>query len=132
MSDSYLNELELAPPGVVRQSAHDFATALAETPQFQALEAATECLNHDPAARQILQALEAKQQALEPLLLLNSVSVEERAELEQLRLAFVNQPSVAAYFQAQADLKAICQAAADWLSEAIGLNYAAACGSGCC
>ncbi len=111
---------------------HDFATALAETPQFQALEAATECLNQDPAAQQILQALEAKQQALEPLLLLNSVSGEERAELEQLRLAFVNQPSVAAYFQAQTDLMTICQAAADWLSEAIGLNYAVACGAGCC
>ena len=132
MDDKVFDDIEIAPPSVVLSAARDFAAALAETPQFQALEAATECLNHDPAARQILQALEAKQQALEPLLLLNSVSVEERAELEQLRLAFVNQPSVAAYFQAQADLKAICQAAADWLSEAIGLNYAAACGSGCC
>ena len=44
----------------------------------------------------------------------------------------LERPSVQAYFQAQADLMTICQAAADRLSETIELNYAAACGSGCC
>ena len=34
MPDFDVNELELAPPEVVRQSARDFAAALAETPQF--------------------------------------------------------------------------------------------------
>ena len=40
MSDFALNELEVAPPEVVIQSARDFAAALVETPQFQAFEAA--------------------------------------------------------------------------------------------
>jgi cell fate (sporulation/competence/biofilm development) regulator YlbF (YheA/YmcA/DUF963 family) len=132
MSDSYLNELELAPPGVVRQSAHDFATALVETPQFQAYETAIGRLNDDAQAQHVLAALEKKQQALRGMLMLNAVSPQQRAELEQLQLAFMERPSVQAYFQAQADLMTICQAAADRLSEAIELNYAAACGSGCC
>lgn len=132
MSDFDLKELELAPPEVVRQSARDFAVALSETPQFKAYETAIERLNDDPQAQHAMEAFQAKQEALQAMLMLNAVSAAERAELEQLQLAFMNQPAVAAYFQAQTDLMAICQASADWLSEAIGLNFAAACGSGCC
>ena len=50
MSDFVVNELELAPPEVVRQAARDFAAALAETPQFQAFEAATDRLSNDSVA----------------------------------------------------------------------------------
>lgn len=132
MSDFNLNELELAPPEVVRQSARDFAVALSETPQFKAYEIAIERLNNDPQVQHALEALEKKQQALQAVLLLNAMSAEEREELERLRLAFLSQPGVTAFYQAQADLQIVCRAAADWLSEAIGLNFAAACGAGCC
>ena len=132
MNDFALNELELAPPEVVIQSARDFAVALVETPQFKTFEAATDRLNNDLIAQRAMEAYQTKQESLQTMLMLNAVSAEERADLEQLRMAFMNQPSVVMYFQAQADLMAICQASADWLSEAIGLNFAAACGSGCC
>jgi len=66
------------------------------------------------------------------MLMLNAVSGADKAELQRLHREFVTQPSIAAYAQAQADLMAVCQAAADWLSEAIGLNFAAVCGPGCC
>ena len=132
MSNFDLNELEIAPPEVVFQSARDFAAALVESPQFQAFEAATDRLNNDSIAQHAMEAFQAKQKALQAMLMLNAVSAAERAELERLRSAFMDQPSVAAYFQAQADLMVICQASADWLSEAIGLNFAAVCGSGCC
>ena len=132
MNDYDLNELELAPPEVVRQAARDFAAVLAETPQFKAYEEATDRLNHDPAAQQAIDAFQAKRESLQALLLLNAVSDADQAELQRLQRAFSSAPAVAAYAQAQADLMAICQASADWLSEAIGLNYAAACGSGCC
>ena len=132
MSDFDLNELELAPPEVVRQAARDFAVALSETPQFMTYEAALVRLNQDPQAQHALEALDKKQQALQAVLMLNALSAEERVELDLLRAAFLNQPTVTAFYQAQADLQAVCQAAADWLSGAIGLNYAAACGSGCC
>jgi cell fate (sporulation/competence/biofilm development) regulator YlbF (YheA/YmcA/DUF963 family) len=132
MSGFDLNELELAPPEVVRQAARDFAVALSETPQFRAYEEATERLNHDLMAQRVIDAFQAKRQSLQALLLLNAVSEADKAELQRLQQAFAGTPAVVAYAQAQSDLMAICQAAADWLSEAIGLNYAAACGSGCC
>ena len=132
MSDFALNDLGLAPPEVIVQSARDFAAALVETPQFQAFEAAADRLNNDSIAQHAMEAFQAKQESLQAILMLNAVSAAERAELERLQMAFMNQPSVVAYFQAQADLMAICQASANWLSEAIGLNFAAACGSGCC
>jgi cell fate (sporulation/competence/biofilm development) regulator YlbF (YheA/YmcA/DUF963 family) len=132
MSDFDLNELELAPPEVVRQSARDFSVALSETPQFKAYEEAIERLNHDTLAQRAIDAFQSKQQSLQALLMLNAVSDADKAELQRLQRVFSSAPAVVAYAQAQADLMAICQASADWLSEAIGLNYAAACGSGCC
>ncbi len=132
MTDVALNELELAPPEVVRQSARDFAAALAETPQFKAYEEAAERLNHDVEAQRVIDEFQAKRQALQAQLMLNAVSEADKAELQRLQDAFSSTPAVMAYAQAQADLMMICQAAADWLSEAIGLNYAAACSSGCC
>jgi len=132
MNDYDLNELELAPPEVVRQAARDFAAVLAETPQFKAYEEATDRLNHDPAAQQAIDAFQARRESLQALLLLNAVSDADRAELQRLQNVFSSTPAVMAYAQAQADLMTICQAAADALSQAIGLNYAATCSSGCC
>ena len=132
MSGFDLNELELAPPEVVRQAARDFAVALSETPQFRAYEEATEHLNQDPMAQRAIDAFQAKQQSLQAMVMLNAVSEADKAELQRLQRVFASTPAVVAYAQAQADLMAICQASADWLSGAIGLNYAAACGSGCC
>src|SRR5512139_2405752 len=132
MPDFDLNELELAPPEVVRQSARDFAVVLAETRQFKAYEQAADRLNHDTAAQQAIDAFRAKRQSLQALLILEAVSDADQAELQRLQHVFSSTPAVVAYAQAQADLMTICQAAADFLSQAIGLNYAAACGSGCC
>ena len=132
MSGFDLNELELAPPEVVRQAARDFAVALSETPPFKAYEEATDRLNRDTAAQQAIDAFQAKRQSLEAMLMLNAVSDADRAELQRLQNVFSSTPAVVAYAQAQADLMTICRTAADFLSQAIGLNYAAACGSGCC
>jgi hypothetical protein len=83
MSDFDLNELEVAPPEVVRQSARDFAVALAETPQFKAYEEATDRLNHDTAAQQAIDAFQAKRESLRAMLLLNAVSEADQAELQR-------------------------------------------------
>ena len=132
MTHFALNELELAPPEVVLQSARDFATALVETPRFRTFEAAVQRLYDDEAAMLALEAYQAKQQSLQAMIMLNAATAEERAELERLRLAYVTRPSVEFYFQAQAELMSLCRTAADLLSQSIGLNYAASCSSGCC
>jgi cell fate (sporulation/competence/biofilm development) regulator YlbF (YheA/YmcA/DUF963 family) len=132
MTDVTVNELELAAPAAILQAARDFGQALAETQQFKALEAANERLRADKVAQGAMQAYQKKQQALQMMQMLNAVSAEEGAELERLREAFMAAPAVAAYLQAQEDFTILCRAAADVLTNSIGLSFTAACGPGCC
>jgi cell fate (sporulation/competence/biofilm development) regulator YlbF (YheA/YmcA/DUF963 family) len=127
-----MNELESAPPSVVRSAARDFAAALAGTPQFKAFEQAYEALSNDAAARQTLSAYQAKAKSLRAVLMLNAVSEAERAELERLKNDYLTRPTVQAYAEAEAELTALCQQSAGMISAATGLNYAAACGASCC
>lgn len=132
MTDIELNELDIATPSVVSKAARDFAAALVETPQFKAFEQASEALRRDQNAQHTIEAYQTKQMSLQALLMLNAVPVEEQAELERLRQAFMDEPTVSAYFQAQNEVTAVCQASADLLSKHLGLSFAAACGPGCC
>lgn len=116
----------------VHSAAHAFAQALAESAAFQNFERAAERLSQDVTAQEAILAFQNKQQSLQMMLMLNAVSPEDRAELERLQRAFLDQPSVIAYMQAQEELTTLCQAAANLLSERIGLSYTAACGPGCC
>ena len=132
MTDHMVNDVELAPPEVVRQAACDFAAALAETPQFNAFEEAADRLRHDEVAQHLIEAYQSKQRSLQVVLMLNTASAGDRADLERLREAFSANPSVVAYLRAQTELGAICQVANDVLSRHIGLSFAASCGPGCC
>jgi cell fate (sporulation/competence/biofilm development) regulator YlbF (YheA/YmcA/DUF963 family) len=125
-------ELEMASSAVVHAAGRSFAAALAETAQFQAFEQAYARLNQDAAALQALAAYRAKVESLQALLMLNAVSEAESVELEQLKQDYLTRASVQAYAVADAELTALCQAAAGMISAAIGLNYAAACGAACC
>ena len=132
MTGETMDALEIASEEVVKQAAHDFAAALVETPQFKAFEQTSEALRNDEKALNAMEAFQAKQSSLQALLMLNAVGAEEQAELERMRQAFMNEPTVSAYFQAQSELTAMCQASADLLSKHLGLSFAAACGPGCC
>ena len=133
MNNLEQGELEIASNEVVHHTARDFAAALAETPEFQAFEAAAEKLENDAAAQEALDAFQAKQQQIKGIQSYRPLTTEERNEFVQQRQVFVDQPSVAAYFQAQANLITICQAAGDMLSNYTGLNFgASASSSGCC
>ncbi len=132
MDDKIFDDIEIAPPSVVLSAARDFAAVLAETPQYKAFEQTAERFRQDQAAQQAMEAYRQKQMDYRPLLMLNALSGEQRTELESLQNAFVNQPVVQEYSQAQTELVTLCQALGDALSESIGLNYAAACGVSCC
>lgn len=132
MADFVLSNFDIAPPEVVQQAAHDFAAALAAVPQFKAFEEAAHALQQDKVAQSALQAYQAKQRALQMMLMLNAVSVEDRDELTRLYQAFAGRPSFQAYVRSEADLRALCQAAGDLLSRHIGFDFAAACASGGC
>lgn len=116
----------------VHVAAQAFAQSIGESATFQAYEQAAERLRRDEPAQQAILAFQEKQQSLQMLLRLNAVSPQDRAELERLQRAFLDQPSVVGYLKAQEELNSLCQAAANLLSERIGLSFAAACGPGCC
>ena len=132
MDDKVFDDIDIAPPSVVKQAARDFAAALAETPEFKAFEQATDRFRQDQTAQQALSAYQEKQIFWRVLMQLNALNAEQKAELEGLQNAFVNQPVVQEYFKAQTEFATLCQTLGDTLSESIGLNYAAACGVSCC
>ena len=127
-----INDIKLASHSVVCQSAHDFAHALEGTQQYTAFLSAVERLKNDQEAHLAMAAFQEKQKSLQMSSMSGEVGSEDQAELERLHQAFVNRPSVEAYFQAQDDLMAICQEAAQHLSRTIGINYPSACSAGCC
>lgn len=132
MHDKVFDDIEITSPSVVKQAARDFAATLAETPQFKAFEQAADRFQQDRVAQEALRAYQEKQTSWRALLMLNALSPEQRTELESLQSAFVTQPVVQEYLKAQTELVTLCQAVGDRLSEALGLNYAAACGVSCC
>jgi cell fate (sporulation/competence/biofilm development) regulator YlbF (YheA/YmcA/DUF963 family) len=132
MSEKAINDIEVAPTSVVKQSARNFASVLAETSQFKTFEQAAERFREDQAAQQAMKAFQQKQKDWRALIMLNALSPEQRAELDSLKNAFVSRPVVDEYFKAQSELATLCQTLGDALSESLGLNYAAACGVSCC
>ncbi len=132
MGEHSLSDIETASASVVLQAARDFAEALSETPQFQAFEQAAHAFRKDTAAQQAIKTYQEKERSLRGLKMLNALSPEQTDELEQLQNAFNSMPVVQEYAKAQSELITLCQVLGDGLSEATGLNYAAACSSGCC
>lgn len=132
MTHKELDELEIAPPEVVRQAARNFAASLSETRQFIDFEEAAERLKIDQQAQKAIAAFQTKQLSLQMMIRLNAVSPADQSELERLQHAYQNEASVVGYLQAQQELVAICQATGEIISQAIGLNYSASCGASCC
>jgi cell fate (sporulation/competence/biofilm development) regulator YlbF (YheA/YmcA/DUF963 family) len=116
----------------VNRAAHNFAAALAETPQFLAFEEAAAALQQDAQALQLIGEYQQKQQSLHMMTMLGAVSPEEQAEMARLQQALNANTTVAAYTQCQGALVALCQESGRRLSEHIGLDFAAACGASCC
>ncbi len=116
----------------VYAAARAFAEALAELDVFQTWEQAAWALCQNQAARALAGRLQTMQRELQPLLMLGAVTAEQRLELEQLRSDYLTLPTVLAYTQAEAALRALCQAANEAVSKQVGLDFATNCASGCC
>jgi cell fate (sporulation/competence/biofilm development) regulator YlbF (YheA/YmcA/DUF963 family) len=131
-TDLIVSDIAIAPPEVVRHATRDLAAALVATPEFTAYEQTAAVFRQDEEAQAAIRAYQLKQQSLQMMLMLNAVSAEDRAELNRLYQGFATRPSVLAYVQAEAELRTVCQAMADRLSQQIGFDFVSACGSGCC
>jgi cell fate (sporulation/competence/biofilm development) regulator YlbF (YheA/YmcA/DUF963 family) len=132
MDDRVFDHIEVAPRAVVLAAAREVAASLADTPQYKAFEQVAERFRSDKKAQQAQKAYQEKQKSWKALITLNALTPEQRAELESLHSALVNQPVMQEYINAHTELVTLCQAAGDLLSEAIGVNFAAACGVSCC
>ncbi|MGZ9226932.1 MAG: hypothetical protein ACXW4M_15390, partial [Anaerolineales bacterium] len=60
MNDKAVDDIEVAPPSVVKQAARNFASTLGETPQFKSFEQAAERFRQDQAAQQAMEAYKEK------------------------------------------------------------------------
>lgn len=131
MSDFVQHHVDLTVSEAVSQAVRSFATALAETPQFQTFEQAADALRSDLAAQQAIEAHKSKLQSLRMMLILKSVSDEDRSELARLRQVVADQPTVIDYVNAEEGIILLLRATADVVSEQICLPFAVS-RSGCC
>lgn len=106
----------------VRHAAQAFAVALAETPAFRAFQQAVVALREDAAAGCAIDAYQQHAKSLRSLVILGTRAHRQQAELDRLRQASQQEPSVVAYTTAQHALMHLAQAAAGQLSARIGLD----------
>jgi cell fate (sporulation/competence/biofilm development) regulator YlbF (YheA/YmcA/DUF963 family) len=124
---------ELIDPEAARQAARDFARALMETPQYQALLATDKLLEQDKEAEAALNAYNEKVRGFQASANDRPITKEEENELGELRMRYLHNPSVIEYARVQLELREICQQVGDLLTKEIGLDFgASACGGGCC
>jgi len=116
----------------VEDAARGFAAALSETPEVKAFERAHVRFRDDERAQEAMWSFQEQQRLLQPLLMLGAASDEQRIELERLREAWMTEPSVLEYVEAQTSLSTLARALDQMLSDRIGLGFAAACRPSCC
>ena len=112
-------------------AARELAAALAETPQFKALDQAGVALRHDSDAQAAIHAFQQRQRDLGWKLQTGLISDAERQHLKMLQMAMLAKPAVRAYMNAQQQFARVCYEASELVSEIIGLPFAASCGPDC-
>lgn len=115
----------------LHEALHTLAAVLRDTPTFIKFKQAAASLEQDNEAQQAIVAYQSKQQSLRALIMLNALSAEDRAELEQLERAVYTNATIAAYLEAQDELIDLCCAVNDRISDAVGMRFALKRG-GCC
>ena len=113
-------------------AARQLGRALAESPAFEAFEAADQRLRDDADAQQALQAMREAQQRLGWRARAGALTDDERSHLTALSAKVREQPSIQAIQSAQGALMAEARAAADIITGAAGVDFASSCGPGGC
>lgn len=116
------------------EAAKALASALAQSPAFRRFEAAHERFRTDEAAQQKLAEFEAKQRELRQAAMWGGVSAREQKALEQEWETLCAIPSLGRYLRAQEELTIALRDSVRTISDAIGIDYGAACSpsGGCC
>jgi cell fate (sporulation/competence/biofilm development) regulator YlbF (YheA/YmcA/DUF963 family) len=115
-------------------AAKALASALAQLPAFRRFEAAHERFRTDEAAQQKLAGFESKQRELRQAAMWGGSSAQEQKALEQEWETLFAIPSLGHYLRAQEELTMSLRDSVRMISDAIGIDYGAACSpsGGCC
>ncbi len=116
------------------EAAKALASALAQSPAFRRFEAAHERFRTDAAAQQKLAEFESKQRVLRQAAMWGGASAQEQRALEREWETLCAIPSTGAYLRAQEELTIALRDSVRMISDAIGVDYGAACSrsGGCC
>lgn len=126
-----MSDLTLDVTADAQQALHSLAAVVRAAPAYTNFERAAANLERDEAAQQAIADLQAKQESLRALIMLNALDAEDRAELEQLERAVYSSVTITAYLEAQNELVALCCDLNDRISAAVGMRFALRRG-GCC
>ncbi len=116
------------------EAAKALASALAQSPAFRRFEVAHERFRTDEAAQQKLAEFEGKQREHRQAATWGGVSARQQQALEQEWETLCAIPSLGQYLRAQEELTIALRDSVRTISDAIGIDYGAACSppGGCC
>ncbi len=122
-----LSEPQVVPKPVVMESAQRFCRVFSEIPQFKAYEHANATLRDDAEAREAAQAYSRKLGSLRIQIKLKAVKEQDKLELQNLKDAYDQMPSVIAFNKADEELRAVSQRLGDVLSQSIEMDFGNRC-----
>lgn len=127
MNPQGLIEQQVMPRPVVLDSAQKFCQVFMEIPQYKAYEQANADLRDDAEAHAAAQAYSQKLGSLRIPIKLKTVSEKDKLELQNLKDAYDQMPSVIAFNKADQELRAVAQQLGDILSQSIDMDFGNRC-----
>jgi len=127
MNPQDAKDLEIVPIPTLMNTVQQFCRTFAETPQFKAFEQANAFLQGDDEARAAARAYLSKYGSLRVSIMLKTVTDQDNLELQNLKAAYDQLPSVVAFADADLKLRAISQTIGAMLSLSIGMDLGKNC-----
>ena len=122
-----LSEPQVVQKSAVMDTAQKFCQVFTELPQFKTYEQANAALRDDADARLAAQAYSQKLGSLRIPIKLKTVSEKDKLELQNLKDAYDQTPSVIAFNKADQELRAVAQQLGDILSQSIEMDFGNRC-----
>lgn len=107
----------------LKDVASKLGTAIVETAEYQAYNAAEQCFQNDPQAQALLKQYEEAQQSLQLMWQLRSSTAEEMQRVSDLRKLVEANQTLAVYFAAQEKLIPLLRELNEFMSERLKMDF---------